>query len=127
MNDKPNFKGDYGSTEHFYVIDSIGVPHPYCIGPRHVGHASDNFYGRLGSDAIRSAENAGIMCDICRKSQQLLSFDEHEQALLIGCLAPIKDSDGKANKELHGYLLSIKDEAERNGYVGFSFLDRRDK
>lgn len=51
----------YGESEcgNFKVIDTIGVPHPYCIGPKHVGWASDHWNGMLGKDAILDAEEHG--------------------------------------------------------------------
>jgi hypothetical protein len=49
----------------FAVTDITNInhkPHPYMIGPRHVGHASDNFGGRLSADAIEDGEKKGIHC-----------------------------------------------------------------
>lgn len=109
----------YGSSEqgNFTVIDTIGVPHPYCITPKHVAWAADHHCGMLTKDAIREAEErGGAKCDICRKAGSVLSIDEHEQALLVECKQETKD-----NKELHAYLLRIKDDAEQGGYAGFAF------
>jgi len=117
-------KGEYGESEqgNFKVVDTIGVPHPYCITNRHVAHASDNFMGRLGNEAIESAERSGAKCGVkgCN-----LSFSEHEQALLVSCEKDMQGEDGKADPELHKYLLKIKDEATANGYAGFAFKDDR--
>lgn len=57
-------------------------------------------------------------CDICKGK---LSYDAHEQALLVGCLKELKNDEGNADPELHEYLLNIKIECEKNGYVGFAF------
>lgn len=110
----------YPKTEFFEVVDTIGVPHPYCIGPGHVGHAADNFSGILGQAAIESAEKAGIHCDICAKAHRktgarILEYSEHEQALLV----KVKIDD---NNLLKNYLLEIKDMAEKDGFSGFAFL-----
>ena len=53
-------KGEYGKSEHgnFEVTDTIGVPHPYCITPKHVHVASAQFE-----------------CGVCKGE---LSYAEHE-------------------------------------------------
>ena len=111
-------QGEYGESErgNFKVIDTIGVPHPYMITDKHVVHASDYYGGRLGERAIKSGEELGIICGVpgCN-----LSWEEHKQALLVECK---KDLDCQ---ELRDYLKSIVDEVEENGYVGFTFLDKR--
>jgi len=113
-------KGEYGQSEHgnFKVIDTIGVPHPYCITERHVRIAADKFHGVLSDEAIRAVEKGVAKCGVkgCN-----LSYDEHETALLIECRQDIQDND-----ELHQYLLAVKDEAEANHYAGFAFLDKRE-
>ena len=122
------FKGEYGTSEYgnFTIIDTIGIPHFYCIGPRHVIYASDHFSGMLGKAAIEEAEKHGITCAVkgCN-----LSYGEHETALLVECKANmvIPGSKNEACPELHNYLLKIKNEATRNGYTGFAFLDKRNE
>lgn len=119
----------YGKSKegNFWVKDSIGVPHPYCITPKHVAVASDEFSEMLGKEAIKQAEEKGACCDICRravyerKQEKILTYDEHGQALLIACKKDAK-RDKKAEKELHTYLLKIKDKAEKKGFVGFAFM-----
>ena len=116
-----DIKGNYPASEHgnFRVIDTIGVPHPYCITPKHLEYC-DSMY--LTTDTMRHAEEKGAVCDICKhavrdgKQGSILSIDEHEQALLVSCKAEIQDND-----ELHQWLLGIKEETERNGYAGFAF------
>jgi hypothetical protein len=109
-------KGTYPAHEFFYVKDTIGVPHPYCITPKHVEIAADQFCGMLGKTAMEAAEKQGARCGVrgCN-----LSWDKHEQALLIGCKKDIKENE----ETLRTWLLSIKDETEKNGYAGFAFLD----
>jgi hypothetical protein len=105
------------------AADSIAVPHPYCITPRHVAWASDHHSGILSEEAIRSAEKAKkACCGICKGE---LSYSEHGSALVVECYAAMKDAEGKAVPELHAYLLAMKDEATRNKYAGFAFVDRR--
>ncbi len=111
----------YGQSEagNFFVRETIGVPHPYCIGPIHVEVASKHHSGILNEEAIRDAERTyGGRCHTCRGK---LKFQEHETALLVACKAELKDGD-KANPELHSYLLSIKDKCEEDGYAGFAFI-----
>src|SRR5271157_5930754 len=96
---------------NFRVKDIIGVPHPYCIMPKHVAIAADHHGGLLDRHAIEDAEQHGAKCGTCHGK---LKYSEHETALLIGCRAPIKSDDGKATPELHKYLLSIVDQATRD-------------
>ena len=111
----------FGESENknFRVIDTIPVPHPYCITPKHLSR--NRIY--LDADAIREAESNGAKCDICKHQYnkglipKILSFDEHKKALLIECDIEIKD-----NSELKDYLLKIKDDTEKDGFVGFAFI-----
>lgn len=115
-----SIKGTFVKSEHFEIIDTIGVPHPYCITPKHVVWASDHHCGRLGDEAIREAEErGGAKCGV---RDCYLSYAEHEQALVVGCKAELK-IDGEVNPELHQFLLDNKEEAERNHYAGFAFKD----
>ena len=112
-------KGDYPKSQHgnFEVVDSIGVPHPYCITPKHIAHASDRCGGILNETAIREAEQTGARCG-CRGCN--LPYDQHEQALLVKCHSDFQ-TDPQAEQELRDYLLAIKETTEQNGYVGFAF------
>lgn len=113
-------KGDYPQSEkgNFKIIDKIGVPHPYCITPKHVAYAADNWGGVLSTDAIRDAERHGARCDICCRAGKILTVDAHKQALLVECKIDIKP----VPDELQAWLLSIKEEATKNGYAGFAFI-----
>lgn len=109
----------YGKSkkENFFVMDTIGVPHLYCIGPKHVGYASDNWAGMLGEGTIEEAEKEGIYCCTCKGD---LKYKEHKIALLVKCL---KSFDAKSDKkECEDYLKSITDMCEKDKYAGFSFL-----
>jgi len=116
----------YGTSAqgNFYIKDTIGVPHPYCITAKHVVHAADHFNGRLGEAAIADAEKHGIHCGTPRCQ---LSYDEHKQGLLVGCKAHLKDEKGEANPELHEWLLKCKELAIADNIEGFAFLDERPK
>ena len=109
----------YGESKegNFRIIDSIGVPHPYCITPNHLKYNQDRMY--LGNNEIKEMEEKfpnKVRCDICKGK---LSFDEHKQALLMECRQEIKE-----NKEFHAYLLSIKELAIKDNYEGFAFLKK---
>jgi hypothetical protein len=112
----------YGASEHgnYRVVDKIGTPHPYCITAKHVGIASDQFGGMLGKEAILAAEKQGAKCGICHGK---LSYDQHEQALLVECKAPLKSDDGKIMPELHQYLLKCKPLGEEDHFAGFAFKE----
>lgn len=107
------YKNTQSKNGNFHVIDSIGVPHPYCITSKHVAYAADHYSGMLTADSIRESEENGARCGICKGK---LSYAEHEQALLISCKTEIKD-----NTELKEYLLSLKDKVIADGYAGSTF------
>jgi hypothetical protein len=115
----------YPKTEKFKVVDTIGVPHPYMITPKHIVVASDEFSGVLGEEAIKRAEEKGIVCEICKKSGKgILPYSEHKHALLI------EVDDERELKDVTGlkeYLLSIKEKTEKEGYAGFAFVQAKKK
>jgi hypothetical protein len=115
-----DIKGNYGVSKNanFFIKDTIGVPHPYMIGARHVAHAADHYGGMLGKAAIESGEARGIMCKMKNCN---LTYAQHETALIVGCKIDVK-TDPVAKKELEKYLKSIVKEAEANGYAGFAFM-----
>jgi hypothetical protein len=117
-------KGTYSPSEYgnFYIYETIGVPHPYCIGPRHVAHASDNFSGRLSKAAIMDGEKIGILCAI--KGCNLL-YDQHEVALVVACKKDVK-KDPSFKPELEKFLKDNVDEATANNYAGFAFVLKKD-
>lgn len=110
----------YPKTDKYRIIDTIGVPHPYCIGIGHLEHASDNWGGILGKEAIMEAEKKGIRCGI-RGCQ--LPYEKHEQALLV---QTAKGTDLKdKNNGLHAYLLECKPLCEADGFAGFAFIEAK--
>lgn len=111
----------YGKSErgNFFVRETIGDPHPYCITPIHVEVASKHHGGILNEEAMRDAERTyGGRCGMrgCR-----LSFKEHESALLVACKSEMKVGD-KADPELHAYLLQCVPLCKEDGFTGFAFV-----
>ena len=105
---------DFPKTEKFSVVDTIGVPHPFCITTIHVSFASDHRSGMLTEEAIQACEkNAGR--PTCGVKGCNLTYEEHEQAVVVKCLVDDKEA-------LREYLLSIKDLTVKNGLAGFVLL-----
>ena len=100
----------YPQTEHFQVVDTIGVPHPFCITPKHI-EAAQQYGGMLGANAIKDLERNGHPS--CGMRNCNLMYEEHEQALLVRC--QVKDND-----LLGAYLKSIIELCEADGYAGFT-------
>jgi len=117
-------KERYGKSKHgnFFVTDTIGVPHLFCITPKHVETASDHFSGMLDSAAIEHLERTGRPS--CGMRGCNLMYAEHEQALLVHCSLDMKKGN-QVHPELQDYLLASKEEAEEDNYAGFAFLDKR--
>ncbi len=104
----------YKKTVNFEIIDTIGVPHTFCITERHVSHAHNNFSGQLNEAAIESLEKIkGHSCGV-RGCQ--LRFSDHKQALVVKC----KIKDEKLLKE---YLESNLEQCQKDKYKGFVLLD----
>jgi len=100
-------------------VEPVSLPHPYCIGTRHVVEAADHFSGRLGAEAIESAERKGARCGMpgCN-----LKYAGHEQMLtMFIAVPPQHQRDLNACPGLHAYLLSIKEQAQALGVQGFAF------
>lgn len=113
----------YGKSKdgNYYIKDCIGVPHPYCIGAKHL-ELNDGMVLN-----IESTEEKGAQCEICKKLvrdgklQKVLTYKEHERALVVVCKKEPKEKS-KYHKELHDFLLKIKDKVSKDGYAGFTFL-----
>lgn len=112
-----------GAVFRLKKLDTVSIPHPYMITPRHVSWASDHWGGMLGKEAIRDAEKHGAECGICRDKQhrdgsRILSIDEHESSLTLFIVVP-QNRDLNSVTGLHAYLLKLK---EANlGIEGFAF------
>lgn len=109
----------YPSTELFMAKDVLIAPHPYCVTDRHVAVAADYHFGILNEGTIKDAEKKGARCGVrgC-----VLSYDKHEKVLVIQVASDkqLQDVPG-----LQDYLLSIKDMATKDGYVGFAFYQKK--
>lgn len=121
MSDKLDaIKAKLPQSEHgnFRVKDTIGVPHPYMIGAKHVGFAADHHGGMLGEAAIEAGERQGIVCEICKGK---LTYKQHETAILIECDFDVS-AQPEHKPELHAYLLALKPMVEEAKYAGFAFM-----
>ena len=108
MTDLPQY--EQFDTDFFSVRDTMGVPHPFCIDTRHVSYAADHCGGILTKEAI---EGSGAPCGMKNCN---LTYNEHEIALAINCKS-------KDNELLQDYLLSIKEQCEKDNYAGFVLID----
>lgn len=119
---KKKLEDRYGASEegNFHIIDTIGVPHPFTIGPRHIKHAQE-FDGILSEACIEHLEKE-LRGPSCAHRRCNLKYKEHEQALLISCKMEIKQEDGQAVPELQSYLLKCKPLCEEDKYAGFAFI-----
>ncbi len=139
--DTKELKEKYGKSEqgNFRVVDTIQTPHTYCITPKHLRYNAGVYLDIVGAEK-RSREahpnNSRLwaVCDICRKinkqtGEPILTYEEHKFALVVECKTDIEDpqDEKKMTPELHQWLLKIKDQANRDGYVGFAFIDARPK
>jgi hypothetical protein len=117
-------KERYGESEsgNFYVADTLGVPHPFCITPQHVTEAADHHGGTLTPAAIEACEKGGRSS--CGMRGCNLSYKEHEQALVVNCKLDMQDGN-HVNPELQTYLLASKEKAEADNFAGFAFKDNR--
>lgn len=108
----------YPKTKVFRIVDTIGVPHAYCIGAQHLANSGGMFLD------IPEAERKGAICDICRHrvhgkmQDKVLSYEEHKQALVVEVNS---DKELKDVPGLQDYLKKIKARCEKDGYVGFVF------
>lgn len=102
-------------------VETVSLPHPYCITPKHVGVAADQFAGILGEAALEAAEKQGARCGMrdCH-----LPYSKHESVKTLFIKVPNRPKDLNDVPGLHAYLLSIKEQAEGLGITGFAFPDR---
>src|SRR4051812_31882269 len=74
-----------GSSFSILKCEKKTLPHPYCIGVRHVGFAADKYCGRLGEESIIEGEKQGIHC--CMGGCNL-SFEEHVTETILFIKVP---------------------------------------
>lgn len=95
----------------------IGIPHPYCITPRHIEVASSKFNGKLTEEAIQFAEkNSNAKCGV---EGCTLSYDEHGQAAAVKCLVHPE----QAKEEIQAYLKEHAQSLESQGMEGIVLVD----
>lgn len=108
----------------YFTVKSITnvnhKPHPFMIGPGHVKHASDKFGGRLGTEAIESAERAGIYC--YQKGCQL-PYDQHKSDKV--CF--LQFTGNYRQSELNEKLKACEAVMLREKIDGFGFVETDEK
>lgn len=116
-NSNPKYQ-KYGQSENgnFWIHESIGVPHSYTVTPKHINYCADNCQSSISDYSLQECDNNGIKCGY---PQCNLSFKEHEQALIVAC----KIDPKKAENEIKDYLSKINETVEKDGFVGYSFMD----
>lgn len=109
----------YPKTELFYVKDTIGVPHLFCITEGLIDFTSDNYCGIISERAIEAYEKKKGR-PVCGVKGCKLFHHEHKTALLVA----VKSSKTlkEIEPELREYLLSIKAMAEKDGFAGCAFI-----
>lgn len=115
--------------ENFSIKDTIPIPHPYMITPKHLEFNDSMYLGKEQIDKMESKHGSlcgqriktGFHTETCN-----LKYEEHKQGLLILCEKPMSDpkDKNKFNKELHSYLLEIKENLDLKKYDGFGFVDK---
>ena len=98
------------------ITDINHKPHPYTIGTRHVGWASDHWNGMLGTDAIEDAERNGIRC-AARGCNLTLAQHTSDKVMAV-TLNDDRDREG-IQEELK---IVIDHEIEKDGIQGFIFI-----
>lgn len=105
---------NYPKTEHFEVVDTMGVPHPFCITHHHIAFESESVY--LDGKRIKRYEKSIGNRPSCGMKGCNLMYDQHEQALAVRCKTGDKDL-------LKTYLESIVKQCEADGFAGFVLID----
>ena len=112
----------FPKTEIFKIVNTLGMPHPFMIGSKHVKYASNNHNGILGSKAIRAYEKKkGPSC--CMKGCNL-SYDEHKQVLLVEVDSQEKLNDVPGLQEYLQECVTLFDKPDE--YEGFSFIKKEE-
>lgn len=104
------------SNKNFFIKDTIGNPHPYCITHKHI--TGEDVY--LDKDVIMRLEREGkAKCGVrgCN-----LSYEEHEIGLLIGCKKDMNESE-ELKEEFQEYVKHMIPFMEKYKYNGFVLLD----
>jgi hypothetical protein len=95
------------------VEDVNHKPDVFCVGPKHVAHASDHCCGMLGEETLRA-----IPCAHCR---QPYAAHEHDTVLMLQLT---RDA---AKAEVQAALKPLCEDMERDGLAGFAFVESPEK
>lgn len=100
-------------------------PHPYMIGTAHVAHASDNYGGMLGENAIHDLEaTRGPSCywkgengDRGKRCRVPYSEHKHDNVAVMELKRDL------TNKEAYDALVLLKEKFIEENIEGFAFLE----
>lgn len=109
----------YPETDMFKAIDTISIPHPFCITSKHVKHAADNFGGILSEEAMQDYDKRNPNKKSCGIGGCDLKYAKHETALVI--LIKTGQDLKTLEKELKEYLLECNPICIKDGYAGYAF------
>lgn len=85
--------------------------HPFVIGPKHVAHASDHHYGRLGEETMKVIPCAEQSC------RRPLCEHTHDTVLFVKL---IRDC---SNEEARAGLITGTDYMKEHGIDGVAFIE----
>ena len=88
-------------------------PHPFMLGPKHIGFCSDNYGGKLGDSCTNDPRFPTCSSRGCQ-----LSYQQHTSDHV--CFLQAKKNC--TLKEVEVELLLLKDHCEADGVDGFGFI-----
>lgn len=110
----------YLKTDKFKVVDSITLPHTYCMGNKVLGYISTNFNGKDIRKAVETYEK--VFGPSCTEEGCNLTIEEHVLALAIE--VDTDDEEIQMTPGLFEYLNSITDMAKKSGVKGFVYVHK---
>lgn len=115
--------GDEGEYKFDTVTNVNFKPHPFTIGSQLVAHASDNWSGMLGKEAIEDYENIhGSACAYRDENGRCrIPYAEHTSDR-VAFLKVKSDKELKDNKELPKFLFACKPTFEKEKIDGVGFV-----
>jgi len=118
----PNRFVKYPQTETFRVIDTITLPHNYCVTKGLISFASKRLDGNLSPDAIMDYElsKGGPTCG---KPGCALLYKQHKISLVIEVAYQGELHEAPMLKE---YVESCTAQALCDGVTGFTFVQREE-
>lgn len=112
MNKEINKEFGQSANGNYIAWDTIGVPHTFVIGVKHVNYAHDNHGGMLGEDTMEA-----VPCSSCKEP-----LSKHKTALLVNCKVK-PENNNKFGKELKSFLKKIVPKIEKAKYEGVTLMD----